>query len=151
MFHPAYHNDNLSEDGTQLSSDSPFTPPVDLKGGEKPYERMWAGATWEWVGNNPLKVDEECVYLCRSELYGADIVRSCTLTTTIHKVDRKKGQTGLDNVFVWLNSDIANASGSSIKEKRCILYRKQGSSSKAASGPKSMLHSNIVGGKLTMK
>ena len=49
----------MGPNGTPLPSHNQFAPPVDLSAGELPYERMWAGAKWEWIQDNPLRVDAQ--------------------------------------------------------------------------------------------
>ncbi|KAF7724341.1 hypothetical protein EC973_001129 [Apophysomyces ossiformis] len=65
-------------------------------------QRLWAGAHFTWSKTNPLRIGNEC-----------------SMTTTLERVDYYPHN---DSLFVYLNKDIANAQGWSMREQRCLVY-----------------------------
>lgn len=114
-YHHVYFPPRTPEEA--LASDgyeTDFVPPP-------PYvQRLWGGAELTFSSTNPLRVGD-----------------SVTMTTTVDRVEQRAES----SVFVWLNKDIYNTHGWSMREKRCLVYLHQDASpsSRPISG-KSFLH-----------
>ncbi|KAI9282356.1 hypothetical protein BY458DRAFT_537791 [Sporodiniella umbellata] len=93
-FPPQSQEEDLALDGYERE----FFPP-------KPFsQRLWGGAGFKWNVANPLKVGDKI-----------------EMKTKLAKVDFKEGKHG-ESAIVWLNKDIYNHQGWSMREQRCLVY-----------------------------
>lgn len=96
-FPPRTRQDELADDGYERD----FFPP-------KPFsQRMWAGASFDWNLDNPLVVNDQI-----------------EMKTKLDRVQLKEGRRG-ESAMVWLNKDIYNMSGWSMREQRCLVYHSE--------------------------
>ncbi|CAG8514240.1 10672_t:CDS:2 [Acaulospora morrowiae] len=95
-FLPKNFEKELASDGygTHYSPPPPFL------------RRMWAGGEISLDSNNPLLVGQ-----------------NVTMTTKVRNVEFKIGSSG-ENVFVWLDKEIHNEKGWSVRDTRCLAYMK---------------------------
>ncbi|KAG0173793.1 hypothetical protein DFQ28_008128 [Apophysomyces sp. BC1034] len=91
-FPPRTPENALAADGYETE----FCPPPPF------VQRLWAGAHLTWSKANPLKIGD-----------------SCSMNTTLERVDYYPHN---DSLFVYLNKDIMNAQGWSMREQRCLVY-----------------------------
>ncbi|CAO3703687.1 unnamed protein product [Rhizopus stolonifer] len=68
---------------------------------------MWAGASFDWNLDNPLVVNNQI-----------------EMKTGLDRVQLKEGRRG-ESAMVWLNKDIYNRSGWSMREQRCLVYHSE--------------------------
>ncbi|CAO3657153.1 unnamed protein product [Mucor hiemalis] len=74
----------------------------------KPFsQRMWVGAQMTWNLENPLKV--------------GDTVK---METGLDHAELRQGRLG-DSAMVWINKDIENQHGWSMREQRCLVYHQE--------------------------
>lgn len=93
-FPPRTQEHNLASDGYETS----YFPP-------KPFsQRMWVGAQLDWSLENPLKVGDKV-----------------KMTTTLDRAQLRQGRMG-DSAMVWIDKDIENEDGWSMRERRCLVY-----------------------------
>ncbi|KAG2185315.1 hypothetical protein INT44_002105 [Umbelopsis vinacea] len=93
-FPPRFTATELASDGYELN----FKPP-------KPFvHRMWAGAKLEWSRDNLLRVGQKA-----------------TMKSKLADVQVNAGRRG-ESAFVWIDKDIYNEQGWSMKESRCLVY-----------------------------
>ncbi|KAI8990148.1 hypothetical protein BDB01DRAFT_780181 [Pilobolus umbonatus] len=93
-FPPRTLENDLAADGYETD----FFPP-------KPYsQRMWVGASMTWSPDNKLRVGDKA-----------------TMTTSLHQATPHTTRMG-DSVLVWINKDIENKEGWSMREQRCLIY-----------------------------
>lgn len=93
-FPPRTLEHNLASDGYE----SEYFPP-------KPFsQRMWVGAKMDWSHENPLKVGDQA-----------------TMVTALDRAEVKVGRMG-ESAMVWINKDISNQKGWSMREQRCLVY-----------------------------
>ena len=99
-YHHVYFPTRIPE--PELASDGyekDFHPP-------KPFDqRMWAGAELTWSKDNPLRVGD-----------------NANMITSVNRVEHKMGGRLGDAVMVWLDKDIYNDKGWSMREQRCLIY-----------------------------
>ncbi|KNC97111.1 uncharacterized protein SPPG_07504 [Spizellomyces punctatus DAOM BR117] len=94
LFPPRIPESDLAPDGY----DTEFSPP-------EPYiQRMWAGGSFEFVPDNPLRVGQ-----------------TVKQTTRLDDVQIKQGPRG-EAVLVWLEKVVENEHGRSLRERRCLAY-----------------------------
>ncbi|CAG8581731.1 2314_t:CDS:2 [Ambispora gerdemannii] len=93
----AYEKD-LSPDG-YLTTHSP--PPPFL-------QRLWAGGELLFDNWNPLRVGQHV-----------------NMETKCRNVEVKRGAFGGENVFVWVDRDIGNKYGFSVRDTRCLVYMRR--------------------------
>ncbi|TPX63715.1 hypothetical protein SpCBS45565_g06380 [Spizellomyces sp. 'palustris'] len=94
LFPPRIPESDLAPDGY----DTEFSPP-------EPYiQRMWAGGSFEFVPDNPLRVGQ-----------------TVKQTTRLDDMQVKQGPRG-DAVLVWLEKIVENEHGRSLRERRCLAY-----------------------------
>lgn len=105
-FPPRTQEKDLAADGYERE----FFPP-------KPFcQRMWAGASFQWNTKNPLKVGDEI-----------------TMRTYLDRAEVRVGRLG-QSAMVWINKDINNQLGFSMREQRCLVYH-----------PEQQIHVNRAG------
>lgn len=108
-FPPRTQEHNLADDGYETT----YFPP-------KPFsQRMWVGAHMNWNLDNPLKVDDKA-----------------KMTTALDRAELRQGRLG-DSAMVWINKDIENQHGWSMREQRCLVYhpeQKESSQSSTSRG-----------------
>ncbi|CAM0137425.1 hypothetical protein VKS41_003215 [Umbelopsis sp. WA50703] len=93
-FPPRFTESQLASDGYELN----FKPP-------KPFvHRMWAGARLEWSRDNLLRVGQKA-----------------TMKSKLADVQLNEGRRG-ESAFVWIDKDIHNEHGWSMRESRCLVY-----------------------------
>ncbi|GAA5806414.1 hypothetical protein HPULCUR_011948 [Helicostylum pulchrum] len=93
-FPPRTQEGNLASDGYETS----YFPP-------KPFsQRMWVGAKLDWNVENPLKVGDQV-----------------KMITALDRAELRQGRMG-DSAMVWINKDIENEHGWSMREQRCLVY-----------------------------
>ncbi|KAI8579940.1 hypothetical protein K450DRAFT_239818 [Umbelopsis ramanniana AG] len=93
-FPPRFTESELASDGYEVN----FKPP-------KPFvHRMWAGAKLEWSRDNLLRVGQKA-----------------TMKSKLADVQVNAGRRG-ESAFVWIDKDIYNEQGWSMKETRCLVY-----------------------------
>ncbi|KAJ2964072.1 hypothetical protein NQZ79_g1016 [Umbelopsis isabellina] len=93
-FPPRFTESELALDGYELN----FKPP-------KPFvHRMWAGARLEWSRDNLLRVGQQA-----------------TMKSKLADVQLNEGRRG-ESAFVWIDKDIHNEHGWSMRESRCLVY-----------------------------
>ncbi|CEI91312.1 hypothetical protein RMCBS344292_05609 [Rhizopus microsporus] len=96
-FPPRTQERDLAADGYERE----FFPP-------KPFcQRMWAGASFQWNTKNPLKVGDEI-----------------TMRTYLDRAEVRMGRLG-QSAMVWINKDIDNQLGFSMREQRCLVYHSE--------------------------
>ncbi|KAI8141034.1 hypothetical protein BJV82DRAFT_186471 [Fennellomyces sp. T-0311] len=99
-YHHVYFPTRIPE--KDLASDGyeqVFHPP-------KPFDqRMWAGAELTWSKDNWLRVGD-----------------NAEMVTSVNRVEHKTGGRLGDAVMVWLDKDIYNSKGWSMREQRCLVY-----------------------------
>ncbi|GAB5589725.1 hypothetical protein Unana1_04625 [Umbelopsis nana] len=93
-FPPRFTEKELASDGYELN----FKPP-------KPFvHRMWAGARLEWNRDNLLRIGQ-----------------NATMNSKLADVQVNTGRRG-ESAFVWIDKDIHNEHGWSMRESRCLVY-----------------------------
>lgn len=93
-FPPRFTEKELASDGYELN----FKPP-------KPFvHRMWAGARLEWNRGNLLRIGQ-----------------NATMNSKLADVQVNTGRRG-ESAFVWIDKDIHNEHGWSMRESRCLVY-----------------------------
>jgi 3-methylfumaryl-CoA hydratase len=93
-FPPRFTENELASDGYELN----FKPP-------NPFvHRMWAGARLEWDRKNPLRIGQ-----------------TATMKSKLADVQVNEGRRG-ESAFVWIDKDIHNEHGYSMRESRCLVY-----------------------------
>ena len=93
-FPPRFTENELASDGYELN----FKPP-------KPFvHRMWAGAKLEWSRENLLRVGQKA-----------------SMKSKLADVQVNAGRRG-ESAFVWIDKDVYNEQGWSMKESRCLVY-----------------------------
>ncbi|CAG8662079.1 10351_t:CDS:2 [Ambispora leptoticha] len=102
-YHLAYfptrvYEKDLSPDG-YLTTHSP--PPPFL-------QRMWAGGELLFDNWNPLRVGQHV-----------------NMETKCRNVEVKHGALGGENVFVWIDRDMGNKHGFSVRDTRCLVYMRR--------------------------
>lgn len=95
-FPPKAYENELESDGTE----SRYAPPPPFS------RRMWAGGELSFSANNPLRVGQQV-----------------SMSTKCREVKVKPSPRG-ENLFLWLDRDISNELGWSMREARCIVYLK---------------------------
>ncbi|CAI2163145.1 14775_t:CDS:10 [Funneliformis geosporum] len=95
-FPPKVYESELENDGTE----SRYAPPPPFS------RRMWAGGELSFSANNPLRVGQQV-----------------SMNTKCREVNVKSNPKG-ENIFLWLDRDISNELGWSMRETRCIVYMK---------------------------
>ncbi|CAG8660074.1 9460_t:CDS:2 [Funneliformis caledonium] len=94
-FPPKAYENELESDGTE----SRYAPPPPFS------RRMWAGGELSFSANNPLRVGQQV-----------------SMSTKCREVKVKPSPRG-ENLFLWLDRDISNELGWSMREARCIVHR----------------------------
>ncbi|KAG2219888.1 hypothetical protein INT45_001633 [Circinella minor] len=95
-FPPRTREKELAKDGYETHFHPP-SPPFN--------QRMWAGAELIFDNENPLCVHDQA-----------------KMITKINRIEQKKGGRLGDSVMVWLDKDIYNKKGWSMREQRCLIY-----------------------------
>ena len=95
-FPPRTRESALAKDGYETNFHPP-SPPFN--------QRRWAGAELTFDNDNPLCVDDEA-----------------KMITKVNRIEQKKGGRLGDTVMVWLDKDIYNQKGWSMREQRCLVY-----------------------------
>ncbi|ORZ02578.1 hypothetical protein BCR43DRAFT_429678 [Syncephalastrum racemosum] len=94
FFPPRTYEHELAADGYETD----FVPPAPF------VKRLWGGAEMTYDVSNPLCIGDQV-----------------QMTTTVERVERRgEGETG--SVAVWLNKDIENIHGWSMREQRLLVY-----------------------------
>ncbi|KAK4516910.1 uncharacterized protein ATC70_000237 [Mucor velutinosus] len=93
-FPPRTLESDLALDGYE----SEFFPPEPFS------QRMWVGAKMDWNPANPLRVGDEA-----------------HMTTALDHAELREGRMG-ESAMVWINKDISNQMGWSMREQRCLVY-----------------------------
>ncbi|KAI9273027.1 hypothetical protein BDA99DRAFT_432922 [Phascolomyces articulosus] len=94
-FPPRTRESELAKDGYETV----FHPPYPFT------QRMWAGAELTFDKENPLCVDDEA-----------------TMITKVNRIEHRIGGRLGDTVMVWLDKDIYNQKGWSMREQRTLVY-----------------------------
>ncbi|TPX61921.1 hypothetical protein PhCBS80983_g00767 [Powellomyces hirtus] len=94
LFPPRIPEPSLAPDGY----DADFSPP------EPFIQRMWAGGSFEFNTDNPLRIGQ-----------------SVKQTTTLDEAQIKNGPRG-QAVMVWQKKLVENQNGKSVVERRCLAY-----------------------------
>ncbi|KAI9491630.1 hypothetical protein BDB00DRAFT_832247 [Zychaea mexicana] len=94
-FPPRTPEHKLASDGYETN----FHPPYPFD------QRMWAGAELTFDLRNPLRVGDEA-----------------EMVTKVNRIEHKEGGRLGDSVMVWLDKDIYNQKGWSMREQRCLVY-----------------------------
>ncbi|KAG2213430.1 hypothetical protein INT47_009104 [Mucor saturninus] len=106
-FPPRTQEPDLAADGYETS----YFPP-------KPFsQRMWVGAQLTWSVDNPLRVGDQNVMM----------------KTSLDHAEVRHGRMG-DSAMVWINKDIENQHGWSMREQRCLVYHPEQPSANVARG-----------------
>ncbi|KAI7851788.1 hypothetical protein BDC45DRAFT_203453 [Circinella umbellata] len=95
-FPPRTRENELASDGYETQFHPP-SPPFN--------QRMWAGAELIFDNENPLRVQDQA-----------------KMITKVNRIEQKKGGRLGDSVMVWLDKDIYNKKGWSMREQRCLIY-----------------------------
>ncbi|CAO0796616.1 unnamed protein product [Mucor circinelloides] len=107
-FPPRTLEKNLAPDGYE----SEFFPPEPFS------QRMWVGAKMDWSPKNPLRVGDEA-----------------HMTTALDHAELREGRMG-ESAMVWINKDISNQHGWSMREQRCLVYHPKQATTSATRGIK---------------
>lgn len=117
-FPPRTQEHNLAADGYETS----YFPP-------KPFsQRMWVGAQLDWSLENPLCVGDQV-----------------KMKTGLDRAEVRHGRMG-DSAMVWINKDIENQHGWSMREQRCLVYHPEQKSinvTRGLTGKKKIKSSNL--------
>jgi 3-methylfumaryl-CoA hydratase len=95
-FPPRVYESELGKDGSETRHEPPLPS----------LRRMWAGGELSFSANNPLRVGQRA-----------------TMNTKCREVEVKSSSRG-DNIFVWIDRDITNEFGWSMRDTRCLAYMK---------------------------
>ncbi|GAN04053.1 acyl-CoA dehydrogenase [Mucor ambiguus] len=107
-FPPRTLESDLAPDGYE----SEFFPPEPFS------QRMWVGAKMDWNPKNPLRVGDEA-----------------HMTTALDRAELREGRMG-ESAMVWINKDISNQLGWSMREQRCLVYHPKQTTTNASRGIK---------------
>lgn len=109
-FPPRTLESELALDGYETE----FFPPEPFS------QRMWVGAKMEWGAKNPLRVGDQA-----------------HMKTILDHAELRQGRMG-ESAMVWINKDISNQHGWSMREQRCLVYHPKQANASASRGIKGM-------------
>ncbi|GBB94667.1 putative enoyl dehydratase (DH), mitochondrial [Rhizophagus clarus] len=95
-FSPRIYEKDLGSDGSEIRHEPPL----------KSLRRMWAGGELSFSANNPLCVGQHA-----------------TMSTKCREVEVKSSPRG-ENIFIWIDRNITNEFGWSMRDTRCLVYMK---------------------------
>lgn len=109
-FPPRTLESKLALDGYETE----FFPPEPFS------QRMWVGAKMEWSAKNLLRIGDQA-----------------HMRTVLDHAELRQGRMG-ESAMVWINKDISNQHGWSMREQRCLVYHPKQTNTNASRGIKGM-------------